>query len=328
MFSEAEIYRFHHTVVTVQWCHHAWIDEIRNQVVLVGAAEGPNEEGHLVRIPRLIRILPLDADGVMQGGSRDVVQALVDHNRAAYSDVLKVVIEDKIAEAKPYLPAILNDKSLPPGARLRAAAALVVFGDRQGAAEIENSAMTRSDDQLFAIDYLPSALGDDAAPVLRRIVEKFGNHLEDGIFGYSYDAMTHVSVPAAVKTVVPMLRGSPASVEFALQYFEGRPETTRQVLPQIVEVLSTPPKAEKPLDYQQWAARILGAIGPDAKEALPELIKLAEKHAKTEWDKARDKQPNPAEDEDGERRYSKDPFVDAICRIRALKPGEASPAKQ
>jgi hypothetical protein len=70
------------------------------------------------------------------------------------------------------------------------------------------------------------------------------------------------------------------------------------------------------MSARELAAVALGAIGPDAKDALPVLIRLAEVHAKDEWSLAKDKQPKLLPDHFGGEKCSDDYLVDAICKIR------------
>ena len=70
------------------------------------------------------------------------------------------------------------------------------------------------------------------------------------------------------------------------------------------------------LSTHEHAAIALGEIGHPADEALPALIRLAEKLAPEEWKKASDRRPELRNDNFGGTKYSDDHFVDAIWKIR------------
>jgi hypothetical protein len=87
-------------------------------------------------------------------------------------------------------------------------------------------------------------------------------------------------------------------------------------VPSLIKVLKADSQTDRLLSTHQYAARALGQIGPDAKDALPHLIRLAEIHAKDEWEAVKAKRPESRPDNFGGRKYADDYFVDAICKIR------------
>jgi hypothetical protein len=64
-----------------------------------------------------------------------------------------------------------------------------------------------------------------------------------------------------------------------------------------------------------YAANSLASIGPAAKDALPALIKLAEKTAPDEWARVKDKNPKLGT-EYSAYKYSENEIIEAICQIR------------
>jgi hypothetical protein len=72
-----------------------------------------------------------------------------------------------------------------------------------------------------------------------------------------------------------------------------------------------------PLWTQRLVAIALGKIGPEASAALPALIRLAENHAADEWTQVKSGRPEQHRNVFGQMEYSEDPFVNAICKIRA-----------
>jgi hypothetical protein len=309
LFNEAEVKRFFRSAGGIWWCGGGWIDEARKEVVVVGSRMGPGMRG----ITRLFRVVSLETGEVRDSTTELILTALAERNRGAMVLALSLAAELRLVAAKPDLSNILADESLGIMDRLGAAVALGAVGDRRGGDLMKKVANEDAPGRSFAIGHLPDVIGDEAGPILCDLVRRFG---KDASYD-AWQAMHRVSAAAAVPPLRKLLaEGNPAFTDFAVESLGNQGQGASPAVPDLIKLLETEPKTEKPLWTQELAALALGRIGPDAGEALPSLIRLAEKHAPAEWDKAKTVQPEPRDVGSGRVEYSRDCFVDAICKIR------------
>jgi hypothetical protein len=238
--------------------------------------------------------------------------ALSEGNLGARDQALELVAELQVTQAKPDVVRIFLDDRLAINTRLRACVALAALGDPRGADLMKKAA---SGGRAYAIRYLPTVMGDDAAPVLCEVVRRFGN----GCSHLAWDAMRRVASERGVPLVVEVLRQGhcTACIDFAVECLAIPEWKPNAALPDLIKLLESKPRTRNPLWTQQLAAEALGALGPDAEAALPALTRLAEVHARDEWAKVKSHQPVGQRNLFGDMRYSNDDFVDAICKIRS-----------
>ena len=219
----------------------------------------------------------------------------------------------KVTEAKPDLARIFSDDKLAIETRLRACVALAVLGDRRGADLMKRAIFEEVGGRKYAIRYLPSVIGDDAAAVLCDVVRRGKNRS-----GLAWDAMHRVSSKRAIPPVLDLLREGhcPACTDFAVECLGIDGWEPEAAIPDLIKLLERKPKTMRPLWTQQLAAKALGAIGPEAKATLTALTRLAETHAADEWAKVKFHQPEQHRNAFGQMQYSDDYFVNAICKIR------------
>jgi hypothetical protein len=134
----------------------------------------------------------------------------------------------------------------------------------------------------------------------------------------AWQAMHSVSGQAAVPPLLNLLReGKPECNDFAVECLGNKGPDAKAAVPELIKLLEAAEKSEKRLlSTHRYVAIALGRIGPDAHAALRSLIRLAESHAPEEWEKVKDIQPELRNDHFGGKKYSDDEFVDAICKIR------------
>jgi hypothetical protein len=100
----------------------------------------------------------------------------------------------KFDRAVPDLVRLFSDERLPIETRLRVAIALANLEDRRGGNLMRKIAFEQSEQSDFAIKNLPKVIGDEAAPVLCELVNRFGKSSSYP----AWQAMHHVSGKAAV----------------------------------------------------------------------------------------------------------------------------------
>jgi hypothetical protein len=265
-------------------------------------------------IPRLFRVVDMESGIVRQGSSAVILTALSERNLGALQEAIELAGELTLIEARPDLVKLFSDDKLSLDVRLRACVALAAVGDRRGGDLMQKTVIEESSGRSYAIRYLPSVIGDDAAPVLCDVVRRSGK----GVTSLAWDAMHRVSGEAAVAPLLRLLRDGhcPACIDFAVECLGIYGQKASAAIPDLIKLLENKPKTRDPLWTQQLAALALGTIGPDAKAALPVLIHLAETHARDEWEKVKSEQPAQRRNVFGDMQYSDDYFVDAICKIR------------
>ena len=126
-----------------------------------------------------------------------------------------------------------------------------------------------------------------------------------------------ISVPSnvAVPELLRVLKARKAAnmCDFVMLCLCDHAAEAGPAVPALIKILKNPPKTESPEWTRQHAAIVLGKIGPGARDALPELMSLAEKHAPEEWKMAQEGLFKPQFDEN---RIAENDFVDAIWKIR------------
>jgi len=316
LFSDAEINRFTRTAGGVRWLGGGWIDERRREVIVVGATDGTDRKP----IPRLLRTVSMDTGKVSAGSNREIIAALADVNRGALDLALDLVAELKCTDALNHLAATLASDSLPKTTRLRSAVALGALGDKRGADIMTRAALEldkAGDAQGYALQQLPKVLGDKAAAVLCEAVRRHG---EDAWF--ARDGMRLVAGEAAVPELIRLLeeRCSVAAQEFAAECLGYHGSAAKPAVPSLIRLLrGEPRRRDGARSTPEMAAFALGEIGPAAKDALPLLTRWAEVNAKAELERVKNivVRDDPQSDQFRSwNRYSKDWFVDAICKIR------------
>jgi len=165
LFTSDEIGRFRSNGSTLSWLRGGWINEDRQDLVIVGG----NDE---------LRVLNLASGEVRNGGEEDVVRGLSSADPAAAKQALIISADRKLQAAAEPARGILADSHAPADVRLRAAVALAVMGDRSGAGLIHKTALAgqpansateawdRQYQRAVAIEYLPEAIGERALPLL------------------------------------------------------------------------------------------------------------------------------------------------------------------
>ena len=305
LFTKKQLESFETSAGGMWWCEGGWIDDRRSQVVVVATITQFGGELH----PLVVKTVDLGTGKVNEGEESTIVRALEQRNGAALELALYATAKHRIPESTQYLPGILGDESLKLRARLRAAVALALTGDRRGGELMTRSALEASDAQQYAVRHLPTVVGDDAAATLCVVVEKFGDLRRDD----AWYAMRKVSAEASVPRLIELLRErkSSACVDFAIECLGDKGAASESAVPLLVDILKNKPSTDRSEWTQRLAAMNLEDIGAEAKLALPELAWLAEMHAPEEWEKAKNSIPR-TQSEPEEYRNT---FVKAYFRI-------------
>jgi hypothetical protein len=234
---------------------------------------------------RLYRVVDLDSGRVAKATDAVVVAAIRDSNLGALQQALDLVAETKLAEAKPDLARIMDDQSLDIEVRLRAAVALATLGDDRGA-ELVCEAAIRENRQ-YAVRSLPAVLGEKSAPVLREIVLRFG---EEGRLsaGQPMSGLGEKAMP----TLIEMLedRSHPVGQRFAATCVCTIGAPARQAVPALTKILHGHTDTKDLWSMRNTVSSALGSIGPDARSALPLLVKFKDE-ARAELERVREKYP-------------------------------------
>lgn len=131
----------------IWWRHGQWFDLVAEQAVVVS-------RGRMICIGL--------ADGaVSQGGAESLRRAMAQHSVPA--EAVELLAEQPLRDLSPRLRELLSgrDSTL----KVRAAFALSVLGDEEAKAFLRRAAL-RGPEQNYVLENLPSALGQDAIPVL------------------------------------------------------------------------------------------------------------------------------------------------------------------
>ena len=269
-------------------------------------------------IPRLFRIIDLRTGAVRTGSTADVVRAVADGNRGALDLAFELAAELKLAEAHKDLVRHFNDVGLPMPTRLRAAVALAALGDRRGGDLMKIAALdkasTKKVARYYAVRHLPLVLGDLAAPVLCDVVRRFENDFRLP----AWQAMHLVPADAAVPALIQLLdeKGSFERQAFAMECLGNKGPDAKTAVPSLIRVLQADDLPSPLVSGHMYAALALGRIGPAAKDALPDLNRIAKARSPSEWERIQKQQPESKPDNSGGRKFSDDYFIDAICKIR------------
>lgn len=244
LFDETARLYFRYGDGVVSWFEHAWLDEKRDELVIVT----PSEKGYAPT--RALLSVGLTSGNVRQANTGLIDRAISERNPGALSEALELAREMRLDGSKSSWPGIVDDEKLALGHRLRAAVLLASFGDRRGTALSSKTALLAAEDRdgppkperagevYYAIKHLPELLGRDALPILKKTIQKNSR-------AYSF---AHVD---AFKSL-----GADA-------------------VPTLVSVLED----DDNFDAQLEAATCLGSIGPDAEKAVPALAKALHKKA-------------------------------------------------
>src|SRR5207248_2392261 len=122
----------------IYWLDHGWIDEDRNQVIIVSAKTSKGT--------RFLRRVNLETCAVSSGDYRDILRVLSQVQVPALSEALDLAKELGLKEAKELLPRILDDGRLPLMIRLKAAVFLAALGDNRGRQLLVKTTMLASRD--------------------------------------------------------------------------------------------------------------------------------------------------------------------------------------
>src|SRR5262249_16380116 len=193
-------------------------------------------------IERLFRIVSLDTGKVRPGSQKEIIRALAQGNPGALEFALELTAELELRDAEKLLPPLLANERLPLAVRLRSAVALATLGDRRGGELMTRAALAKGPDQEYAIRYLPDVIRDKAASVLCDAVRPYGQEVDLP----AWQAMFAVSSRAGVPELIRLL--------------DERASTAAQ----------------------NFAADCLGEKGPGARAAIPSLVKILQREAKTD----------------------------------------------
>jgi hypothetical protein len=279
LFSSEEILRFRPTLSGSRfWLLRAWIDEERQELVIVGR---DNEQAE----PDPIAVVKLATGVVRRGNAEDIMRAVATKKPDALAAALDVAIRRSLKGVKPQLPGILQNEALPIEARLRAAVFLGSMGDKSGAEllasttrqvskqllqhpdwqDIENERLF--DIYYYAVRHLPDLLGERALPILREVARRQGYPTVP-----TYDAFCRLGAKS-VPHLIEMLEddNDPQGQVFAADVLCRIKPDTEVAVSSLAKALRSPAQSTSGLALRQVAASALGEIGPPAKSALPAL---------------------------------------------------------
>jgi hypothetical protein len=316
IFKLMEWSRFHYGDGYVAWCESAWIDDKRDELVIVGNG------GKDSTASRPLISMNLET-GELKKATTDVIdRAIVERNPNALSTALELAKDMKLTATRKEWPKILDDRAVPLYERLQAAVLLAQNGDRQGVDLIKSTALAKFTKeshgvQYYALTNLQLVFGDAVA------VKLLCNHVrenEDRNNG-AWTAMCKISAEAGVPEVRKLMRSneSGSSQLFAIGCISIWGPKATEAVPDLIRVLEDKPVL-KDLGWMtesshKYAASALTKIGPPAAAALPILIKRAQEDDPKEW--ARVKEGNPKLGTGFSAfKYSENDFAEAICQIR------------
>jgi HEAT repeat protein len=225
--------RFVHDGLRVPWWSCAWIDEIGREVIVVTAKTTEGSAPH----HRLLRAVSFSSGKVRRGEPDDIVRAIPSAVAARdfykLDRALDLASTMSLGNAKPYLPAILADEEIPLPSRLRAAFVLNDLGDKRGVDLVINTALRQ--------DNVWSAYAIERLPAM----------------------LGEAALPILLKVVQ---QGGNRIKPAAITAFQ---RLGRKAVPALIRMLED----EANLGGQFDALDVLGHIGPDAKDAVPYLIR-------------------------------------------------------
>jgi hypothetical protein len=197
LFDEKARGGFRHIDGATSWLRACWLDEMRNELVLVAVTRSVKPT------TRPLLTMNLTTGAVRAGGTEWIDRAILEHSALSLSEALDLAKELRLAESQAAWPTLLRDDKLSLYVRVQVALLLVSFNDQRGVDVIMNAALDKPGTrdggaQYLAVTILPEVFGDEAAPNLCEYVRRFGK--EDSHPAWS--AMR--SVPA--KAAVPALR--------------------------------------------------------------------------------------------------------------------------
>jgi hypothetical protein len=266
----------------VWWLRDAWIDENRQEVVIVAGNDS-------VKGAYPLAVLRLDTGVIRHGSNQDVLRAIATRNPSGLTSALDAAIKADLRETRPHLKAILEDGTQPLDARLRCAVFLSLLGDTSGKELLATSTVTVSKQLLqhtdcqdlendrmwaistYAIEHLPDALGDECLPVLHEAGRLQG-----------YPPAVYQSFQRMGKKALPMLlhlledqKDLDGQIMAADVLSRFRPPPDRAIAA-LIKDLGSGATTESGCHLRWVAARCLAKMGPAAKAALPALAKLAD----------------------------------------------------
>lgn len=282
LFSEKEIPLFQRSLSNcIFWLRCAWIDEEKQQIVVVG-------RNSTLKGTDPVAVISFQEGTVRPGGTKEVMRAISTKNPGGLTNALDFAIRWNLKEAKPYLPEILANPGLPLEARLRAAVFLASMGDKRGKELLAAAALSASKQLLqypdwqdienerlwdivdYGFKHLPHLLGDEALPVLREIARPL-----------HYPAIAHATFcqldKKSVVFLVEMLQdqNDTEGQVFAASVFSEIKPDTKAAISALTKALHSPATSRSGCPLRWVAALALGNIGSTAKSALPTLSKLA-----------------------------------------------------
>ena len=297
------------TGIGIRWCGDAWIDEGRKSLVLAGS-----EMSLIDRRPRPCRVIDMETGQIQEGTGAVLTRALSRTESDVVYAALALAAERETPEARADLLRIFSQNDAPTVLRVKAAVALARLGDRRGQDLVKRTAFggARPESDHALID-LPVVIGDEAGPLICEFAQR-----PQGSFEAIRAAMYVVKSATAVPALTDLLKKGPdsARVCLALECLGDRGRDAVPAFDEVAKLLDVDRNGAEPTRTQKFAARVLGRMGSGAERALPMLTRLAERYAPTLWIPARISQPVPRMNYRGESIYSKDEFVNAICRIR------------
>ncbi len=190
LFSTEEIAEFSHSVSSIHWFRHGWLDDAGKRIVVVAAGN-------------LIRVVDLATGEVKKGGQAEIVHALSLPESATQAAALELAVEMRLPDVGALPQVLLADETAPLVVRLRAAVALATRSDLRGADLVRATAtVPRKEgvsvpDWRYAIRHLPDLVGMEAVPVLRDALRGPANEAWSDAQG-AFSSLGEAAVPALV----------------------------------------------------------------------------------------------------------------------------------
>lgn len=166
IFDADTIAAFTCSVSSIQWYGGAWIDEEEKDLILLSKGG-------------ILRVVDLETAEVKSGGEAEVRRGVRCKDPRGLGKALELAVSMDLRGLKDDLLPVLSDEAVTLGPRLRAALLLARSGDETGRSLIVRVAGKPADepdpsygeDRRFALEHLPELLGDDAIPLLLKILE-------------------------------------------------------------------------------------------------------------------------------------------------------------